>query len=134
MKFGGDFVVDGCVAIASKLRVSEELISLTIIAISTSLPELITSITATRKGEIDMAIGNILGSQIFNILLIIGTSAILCPINYIVSYNKYILVLIMGTMMLSLFPFAGEKNKMTKREGAVFLLIYFIYFFKLLEK
>ena len=127
LKFGGDFVVDGCVNIAASFGVSEELISLTIIAVSTSLPELITSITATKKGETDMAIGNILGSQIFNILLILGTSAVLCPINYAVSYNKYMIVLIMGTIMLSLFPFVGEKNKMTRSNGIPFVFIYVLY-------
>lgn len=127
LKFGGDFVVDGCVAIATAFGISEELISLTIVAVSTSLPELITSITATRKGETDMAIGNILGSQIFNILLIIGTSAFLCPINYATSYNKYMIVLIMGTVMLSLFPFVGEKNKMTRGNGIPFVFIYALY-------
>lgn len=132
LKFGGDFVVDGCVGIAEKLRVTEEVISLTIIAISTSLPELITSITATRKGETDMAIGNILGSQILNILLIIGTSAVLCPINYTVNYNKYIIVLIIGSLMLSLFPFVGSKNKMTRENGLPFVFIYILYIFNLI--
>ncbi len=127
LKLGGDLVVNSCVAIAGSFGISEELISLTIVAVSTSLPELITSITATRKGETDMAIGNILGSQIFNILLIIGTSAFLCPINYAVSYNKYMVVLILGTIMLSLFPFVGEKNKMTRGNGVPFVFIYALY-------
>ena len=127
LKLGGDLVVNSCVAIATAFGISEELISLTIVAISTSLPELITSITATRKGETDMAIGNILGSQIFNILLIIGTSAALCPINYAVSYNKYMLVLILGTIMLSLYPFVGTKNKMTRGNGIPFVFIYTLY-------
>lgn len=132
LKFGGDYVVDGCVNIATKLGVSEEVISLTIIAVSTSLPELITSITATRKGHTDMAIGNILGSQIFNILLIIGISSALCPINYITSYNKYIEVLIMGSIMLSIFPFIWEKDKMTKQNGIPFVLIYILYIINLI--
>lgn len=127
LKLGGDLVVNSCVAIASNFGVSEELISLTIVAFSTSLPELITSITATCKGETDMAIGNILGSQIFNIVLIIGTSAFLCPINYAVSYNKYMVVLIMGTIMLSLYPFVGAKNKMTRGNGIPFVFIYVLY-------
>lgn len=131
LKLGGDLVVNACVAIAESFGVSEELISLTIVAISTSLPELITSITATRKGETDMAIGNILGSQIFNILLIIGTSAFLCPINYAVSYNKYMIVLIMGTIMLSLFPFVGTKDKMTRSNGIPFVFIYILYMISL---
>lgn len=131
LKLGGDLVVNSCVAIAEAFGISEELISLTIVAISTSLPELITSITATRKGETDMAIGNILGSQIFNILLIIGTSAFLCPINYAVSYNKYMIVLILGTIMLSLFPFVGAKNKMTRGNGVPFVFIYILYMISL---
>ena len=131
LKFGGDYVVDGCVSIAEKLKISDDLISLTIIAISTSLPELITSITATKKGETDMAIGNVLGSQIFNILLIIGASALFCPINYTVGYNKYIIILILGSMMLSLFPFIGQVNKMEKKEGIIFVMIYFLYISRL---
>lgn len=131
LKLGGDLVVNACVAIAGSFGISEELISLTIVAVSTSLPELITSITATCKGETDMAIGNILGSQIFNILLIIGTSAFLCPINYAVSYNKYMIVLIMGTIMLSLFPFVGTKNKMTRGNGIPFVFIYVLYMISL---
>lgn len=127
LKFGGDLVVNSCVAIASSFGISEELISLTIVAVSTSLPELITSVTATRKGETDMAIGNIIGSQIFNILLIIGTSAFLCPINYAVSYNKYMIVLIIGTIMLGLYPFVGTKNKMTRSNGIPFVFIYCLY-------
>lgn len=127
LKLGGDLVVKSCVAIAEAFGVSEELISLTIVAVSTSLPELITSITATRKGETDMAIGNILGSQIFNIVLILGISAFLCPINYAVSYNKYMIVLILGTIMLSLFPFVGERNKMTRGNGIPFVFIYALY-------
>lgn len=132
LKLGGDLVVNSCVAIASNFGVSEELISLTIVAFSTSLPELITSITATCKGETDMAIGNIIGSQIFNIVLIIGTSAFLCPINYAVSYNKYMIVLIMGTIMLSLYPFVGAKNKMTRGNGIPFVFIYCLYMISLI--
>lgn len=131
LKFGGDLVVNSCVAIASAFGISEELISLTIVAVSTSLPELITSITATRKGETDMAIGNIIGSQIFNILLIIGLSAFLCPINYAVSYNKYMIVLIIGIIMLSLYPFVGAKNKMTRGNGIPFVCIYIMYMISL---
>lgn len=131
LKLGGDLVVNSCVAIATSLSISEELISLTIVAVSTSLPELITSVTATRKGETDMAIGNIIGSQIFNILLIIGISAVVCPINYATSYNKYMIVLILGTIMLSLFPFVGRKNYMTRGNGIPFVLIYVLYMISL---
>ena len=127
LKLGGDFVVDNAVEIAKALGISEKLISLTIVAFSTSLPELITSIAATKKGETDMAIGNIIGSQIFNILLIIGLSAFLAPINYSKSYDSNIILLIVGSIILGLFPFIGKKNEMTRNNGIIFVLTYIIY-------
>jgi cation:H+ antiporter len=127
LKIGGDLVVDGAVEIATLLGLSESLISLTIVAFSTSLPELITSITATIKGETDMAIGNVLGSQIFNILLIIGASAFLSPIEYSTSYNKDICLLTMGSVLLALFPFIGKKNEMSRSNGITFVTVYVLY-------
>lgn len=127
LKLGGDLVVENSVEIAQILGISEKLISLTIVAFSTSLPELITSIAATKKGETDMAIGNILGSQLFNILLIIGASATLAPINYSTSYNSNIMLLIVGSIMLGLFPFMGKKNEMTRGNGVIFVLTYIVY-------
>ena len=127
LKFGGDLVVNSCVSIAKSFGISEELISLTIVAISTSLPELVTSVTATRKGETDMAIGNILGSQIFNIVLILGSSAVISTVQYAITYNKYMIVLILGTIMLNLYPFVGVKDKMTRRDGIPFVFIYIMY-------
>lgn len=127
LKLGGDLVVDNSVEIARLLGISEILISLTIVAFSTSLPELITSIAATKKGETDMAIGNVLGSQIFNILLIIGISAVLAPISYSKSYDSNIILLIIGTIILGLFPFIGKKNQMTRFNGLVFVITYMVY-------
>ena len=127
LKLGGDLVVNNSVEIAQILGISEKLISLTIVAFSTSLPELITSIAATKKGETDMAIGNILGSQLFNILLIIGVSAALKPICYSKNYNSNIILLIVGSIMLGLFPFIGKKNEMTRVNGISFVLIYIVY-------
>ena len=127
LKFGGDLVVNNTVRIAGILGISEKIISLTIVAFSTSLPELITSVTATRKGDTDMAIGNILGSQIFNIVLIIGLASFIYPINYSTEYNKEIILLVLGTIMLGLYPFIGKKNTMTRTNGAIFLSIYFTY-------
>lgn len=131
LKIGGDLVVNNARKIALAIGITEKLISLTIVAFSTSLPELITSITATRKGETDMAIGNIIGSQIFNILLIIGVSAVLSPIHYSVSYNKDIILLLMGTIVFALYPFTGVKDKMTRKNGIFFVLIYAIYMLSL---
>ena len=127
LKFGGDFVVDNAVPLAKRFGLSEKLISVTVIALSTSLPELITSITATVKGEIDMAIGNVLGSQIFNIFLIIGSSALLSPIAYSLSYNKELILLMIGSFIVCINPFIGTKNAITKRTGILFLGIYLAY-------
>lgn len=127
LKYGGDFVVESASAIAKAMGISEKLISLTIVAVSTSLPELITSITATAKGETDMAIGNIVGSQIFNILLIIGLSSLLKPINYSLSYNEDLVLLLAGNIVFALFPFIGEKNKMTRENGILFVIVYVVY-------
>lgn len=74
-----------------------------------------------------MAIGNVLGSQIFNILLIIGISAAVSPIKYSTEYNSNIILLTVGSIMLAIFPFIGEKNKMTRKNGILFVIIYIIY-------
>lgn len=127
LKFGGDLVVEYVSAIAKAIGITERVISLTIVAFSTSLPELITSINATKKGEVDMAIGNIIGSGIFNILLILGVSAVISPINYAVNYNFDLIVLLIATIIFALFPFVGQKDHMSKREGIFFILAYLGY-------
>lgn len=132
LKFGGDFVVNGASSFAGRIGITEKMISLTVVAFSTSLPELITSITATRKGQVDMAIGNIVGSQIFNILLIIGVSSVLHPISYSRLYNLDFSVLITGTILFGLFPYIGKKDEMTRKNGIIFLMIYIIYMFHMI--
>ncbi len=127
LKFGGDLVVEHVSAIAKAIGITERVISLTIVAFSTSLPELITSINATKKGEVDMAIGNIIGSGIFNILLILGVSAVISPINYATSYNFDIILLLVATIIFAIFPFVGKKDYMSKGEGILFILTYIGY-------
>ena len=131
LKFGGDFVVNSASELARMLGMSEKIISLTIIAVATSLPELVTSIVAAKKGEIDMAIGNIIGSCIFNIVLIIGTAAVITPITYSVNYNKDLIILIGATLLLGLFPFIGKKDEMTKANGTIYFLAYVAYMINL---
>ena len=131
LKFGGDFVVNSATNLAKILGMSEKMISLTVVSIATSLPELFTSAVATKKGEIDIAIGNIIGSCIFNILLIIGVSACILPISYSVSYNKDFIVLILATLLLCLFPFIGKKDEMTRINGIIFFGTYVIYMINL---
>ncbi len=131
LKFGGDFVVDSATNLAKILGMSEKMVSLTIVSIATSLPELVTSIVATKKGEIDIAIGNIIGSCIFNILLIIGVSACISPIVYSVSYNKDFFILILATLLLCIFPFIGKKDEMTRLNGIIFFGTYIVYMINL---
>ena len=112
--------------------VSEKIISLTIIAISTSLPELITSATATLKGEINMAIGNVIGSNIFNIVLIVGVTALISPINYSISYNKDIIFFMIGMIILAILPMIGKK-RMSRFAGILYFSAYVIYMIDLIK-
>lgn len=124
---GSNAVVDSATYLAKAIGVSERLISLTIIALGTSLPELVTSITATRKGEYDIAIGNVVGSNIFNIGIVIGLPiAILGGIEKIAF--SYIDLLVMMATAVLLFIFSVRDNKISKKEGLVFLIIFVIYY------
>ena len=127
LKFGGDLAVENAVNVATILGLSEKIISVTILAIGTSLPELVTSVSAAAKGKSDIAIGNVLGSNIFNMLLIIGTSAAIKPIVYNMSYNKDMIILLVGTLVLALFPVIPPKNKMSRMNGIVYVLMYLGY-------
>lgn len=127
LKVGGDLAVDNAVNVAKILGLSEKIISITILAIGTSLPELVTSVSAAIKGKSDIAIGNILGSNIFNMLLIIGTSSLIKPIVYNMSYNKDLIILIAATTILSLFPLIPPKNKMSRMNGFIYVIMYLGY-------
>ena len=127
LKVGGDFVVNNAVKVAEYFNLSEKIISLTILAIGTSLPELVTSVTAAIKGNSDIAIGNIIGSNIFNMLLIIGVASFIHPINYNLSYNFDMSILFISTVILALFPIIPPKNKMSRANGIVYILIYIAY-------
>lgn len=125
IKFGGDFVVDSAVAIAGKLGLSENLIGLTIVAVGTSLPELVTSIVASRKNEVDMAVGNVLGSNIFNILLILGVAGTISPMAFIME--NIIDIVILTAASLLIYVFAWTKQKINRTEGIIMLLMYASY-------
>ncbi len=127
LKVGGDFTVENATNLARMFSISEKIIGLTILAIGTSLPELVTSVTAAIKGNSDIAIGNIIGSNIFNILLIIGVSAIISPLTYNITYNIQIGILILATIILSIFPIIPPKNEMSRFNGLIYLAIYIIY-------
>ncbi len=127
LKFGGDFTVENAVAIATTLGLSEKIISVTILAVGTSLPELVTSLSAAKKGETDLAIGNIIGSNIFNFLLIVGVSAAIKPITYNVSYNRDLIVLFASVILLLIFSYTKPKGKMSKSNGIIYFLCYVAY-------
>lgn len=123
--FGGDLVVDNGTKIAFSLGMSETLVGLTIIAIGTSLPELVTSITAALKKESEIALGNIVGSNIFNILFVLGTSAIISPLA--VNDKVLIDVVFMIVLTVVLLVFSRTGFKIGKREGLVLVAAYIIY-------
>lgn len=114
LKIGGDLAVNNASAIAREWGISEQIISLTVLAIGTSLPELVTSVTAAIKGNSDIAIGNIIGSNIFNMLLIIGVAATISPITYNINYNIEMIILLLATILLALFPMIPPKNEMNR--------------------
>lgn len=126
---GGQLVVNSASNLATALGMSEKLVGLTIVAMGTSLPELVTSVVAALKGEKEIAIGNVLGSNIFNILLILGTSSIISPIivdsGLIIDFTLLIII----TLLIHLLVFTNKKKekKFTKLEGAVMVSLYIIY-------
>lgn len=122
---GGDLVVDSATEIARNFGLSENLIGLTIIAFGTSLPELVTSVVAAKKGEVDMALGNVIGSNIFNILLVAGAAAIVSPMAFLMENVVDLIVLI--AMSILVWSFASSKKRIGRMEGVFMLLIYAAY-------
>ena len=124
---GSNLVVDNAVSLAQKIGISERIIALTIIALGTSLPELVTSITATKKGEFDIAIGNIVGSNIYNIGLVLGLPVALFGTITNITVN-YIDIATMILSAILLYMFSFNDYKITKKEGIVFLFLFAIYY------
>ncbi len=125
IKFGGDFVIDGAVTIAEMLGLSQNLIGLTIVAMGTSLPELVTSLVAARKNEVDMAIGNVLGSNIFNILLILGIASVISPIDFVAENMIDIACLL--AMSLLAWRLNWTRSSLNRKEGILLLGVYAAY-------
>ena len=119
---GGDWVVDSASNIAAAFGLSQNLIGLTIVAIGTSLPEFVTSVVAAKKGEVQLAIGNALGSNIFNVLMILGVSAAISPIGF--NFENMIDILILLAASLLVWIFAGTKNTIKRCEGIIMIAIY----------
>ena len=124
---GSNLVVENASAIARTIGISESMVALTIVALGTSLPELVTSITATRKGEYDIAIGNVVGSNIFNIGMVIGVPiAIFGGIQqFSINYIDLITMIISAFL---LFIFSYNDRKISKFEGSIFLIMFVTYY------
>lgn len=126
--FGGRIIVDNAVAIAKIYGVSDKLIGLTILAAGTSLPELATSAVAAFHKKSDLAVGNIVGSNIFNLLLVLGvTSVIHDPLIYTASLNTDLALVLVGTILLFIFMFTFNKYKLDRPEGVVYLIGFVAY-------
>lgn len=122
---GGDMTVEGAKEIARAFGLSEALIGLTIVAFGTSLPELVTSVIAARKGESDIAVGNVIGSNIFNVFFILGTSATILPMNVSDSY-VFDMAILVAVMVVSFIPIAKTK-KVSRGMGITMVIAYLLY-------
>ncbi|KPJ79150.1 MAG: sodium:proton exchanger [Deltaproteobacteria bacterium SG8_13] len=127
LSLGGKWIVDGAAAIALQLGMSEVVVGLTIVAIGTSLPELATSAVAVRRGNVEIAVGNVVGSNIFNIFLVLGISATVKPLPFPAGGNLDIMVVIAASLLLFLFMFTGLRRSLDRWEGAIFVIMYAAY-------
>ena len=125
MRFGGDWVVQGAQSIAAFFGLSENLIGLTIVAMGTSLPELVTSVVAAKKNELDMAVGNVVGSNVFNILMILGVAAAVSPIAFIPE-NVVDIAALLGFSLL-VWVLCVTRKKLGRAEGALMLAVFLAY-------
>jgi cation:H+ antiporter len=126
--FGGNLIVENAVTIAKFFKVSDKMIGLTILAAGTSLPELATSAVAAFHKKSDLAVGNIVGSNIFNLLLVLGaTSVVHAPLVYTASLNTDLYIVMLGTFMLFIFMFTLNKYKLDRAEGMVYLIGFIAY-------
>lgn len=125
--FGGQFFVDHTVSIAERFHVSEAFISITLMAIGTSLPELATCVVAAMKGKNQLALGNVIGSNIFNIALIIGTSAVISPFEIESISTIDMAMVIIAVLLLWLAALTFKKRVLDRVEGAIFVLVYIAY-------
>lgn len=130
--WGSDVTVDAATIIAKEIGISDKFIGLTVVALGTSLPELVTSVVAARKGKADIAIGNIVGSNIFNILFVLGTSALIIPVVFEMSFVIDCLVAVAAGVILWLCVF--KKKKLKRIDGIIMLVCYAAYFAYLLLK
>jgi cation:H+ antiporter len=124
---GGRMIVSAAVNVATNLDVTERVIALTIVSAGTSLPELATSVVAALKRNTDIAIGNIVGSNIFNVFLILGATAVIKPVALPAGANLDLVINVVVSLLLFLFVFTGKGRRIDRWEGIIFLIIYLVY-------
>ena len=122
---GADYFVEGSSSVAKQLHVPSMIIGMTIVAMGTSLPEFVTSVVAARKNEVDMAFGNVIGSNIFNILFILGVTAAISPVAFIMENVVDSILLVMVSILV--WVFAWSRLHIEKKEGVVLLALYAAY-------
>ncbi|MBN2737501.1 MAG: calcium/sodium antiporter [Spirochaetales bacterium] len=127
LTLGGKWIVDNAVNIARYLKISESFIGLTVVALGTSLPELVTSIVAARKKKADIAVGNVVGSNIFNIFFILGISSVIKPLAVDEGFYIDISVTLFATFLLFLSMFTGKKHTIDRFEGIIFVVLYVVF-------
>lgn len=131
LKYGGDFVVDSATNIALYLNISERVIGLTVVAIGTALPELVTSIFAVIRKDTDIAVGNLVGSCVLNLFLILGIGAMITPLEFTPDFIQNLILLCSMTLVLWLFNFMGKRDTITRPKGIVLLSIFILYMISL---
>ncbi|MCF8228520.1 MAG: calcium/sodium antiporter [Bacteroidales bacterium] len=129
--FGGEWVVTGASKIARDVGLSQDFIGLTVVAIGTSLPELVTSVIAAKKKSVDIAVGNVIGSNIFNLLWVLGISALIKPLPFDVINNIDILVMVFSTAIIILVLGLDRKTRINRLSGLIFVCLYIAYLYYL---
>lgn len=132
LKFGADFAVDNAKLIGESMGIPDNVIGITIVGMGTALPELITSITATLKGTEGLAVGNLIGSCILNLFLIIGMGAVISPLSYLPLFNLELVFLFVLTFFIWVFAYIGKRNTLSRVEGSLLILSFIGYMVVLL--
>jgi len=127
LTLGGKWIVDSAVAIAKSWNISEAVIGLTVVAVGTSLPELATSAVAAFRKQSDIAVGNVVGSNIFNIFWILGLSAFISPLPFSDLLMRDVAMVVFATFLLFEFMFIGKRHILERWQGVLFIVIYVLY-------
>lgn len=127
LKFGADFVVDNSILIAESFGLSEKFIGMTVVAIGTALPEIMTGIVAAKNDETDLLLGNISGSNILNLCFLIGLGAVINPLTFIADFNISILILMAITIFMQLLATVNKKSELNRKRGFSLIIVYILY-------